>query len=110
MAKYRKKPVVIEAEQWFKNGDHSEDDCRMMRGKNDKPFLSEGKIVRYFRRPDVSGLKICTYCKKLMTIHGWIDTKEGGHIVCPGDWIITGVVGEHYPCKPDIFEETYEKV
>jgi hypothetical protein len=30
--------------------------------------------------------------------------------VCPGDYIITGVKGEHYPCKPDIFEQTYEKV
>jgi len=42
--------------------------------------------------------------------HGWIDTLEDGHNVCPGDWIITGVKGEYYPCKPDIFEETYEKV
>lgn len=41
--------------------------------------------------------------------HGWIDTMEGGHIVCPGDWIITGVKGENYPCKPDIFETTYER-
>jgi len=40
--------------------------------------------------------------------HGWIDTLEGGHIVCPGDWIITGVKGENYPCKPDIFEATYD--
>jgi hypothetical protein len=40
--------------------------------------------------------------------HGWIDTLEGGHNVCPGDWIITGVKGEHYPCKPDIFAATYE--
>ena len=42
--------------------------------------------------------------------HGWVDTLEGGHIVCPKDWIITGVNGEHYPCKPDIFEMTYEAV
>ena len=41
--------------------------------------------------------------------HGWIDTLEGGHIVCPGDWIITGVKGENYPCKPDIFAATYEE-
>ena len=40
--------------------------------------------------------------------HGWCPTLEGGHIVSPGDWIITGVKGEHYPCKPDIFEMTYE--
>ena len=45
-----------------------------------------------------------------MHVHGWIDTKEGGHIVCPGDWIITGVAGENYPCKPDIFAATYDPV
>jgi hypothetical protein len=45
-----------------------------------------------------------------MRWHGWIETLEGGHIVCPGDYIITGIKGEHYPCKPDIFEATYEKV
>jgi hypothetical protein len=42
--------------------------------------------------------------------HGWIDTPDGGHVVCPGDWVITGVNGEHYPCKPDVFEATYEEV
>jgi hypothetical protein len=42
--------------------------------------------------------------------HGRIETLEGEHIVCPGDMIITGVKGEKYPCKPDIFEMTYLKV
>jgi hypothetical protein len=37
-----------------------------------------------------------------------IDTLEGSHQVTEGDWIITGVKGEHYPCKPDIFAITYE--
>lgn len=41
---------------------------------------------------------------------GWVKTLEGGHVVTPGDWIITGVKGEHYPCKPDIFAATYESV
>jgi hypothetical protein len=39
-----------------------------------------------------------------------IHTLEGDMIASPGDWIITGVKGETYPCKPDIFEETYELV
>ena len=39
-----------------------------------------------------------------------IHTLEGDMIASPGDWIITGIIGEKYPCKPDIFEETYEKV
>jgi hypothetical protein len=41
---------------------------------------------------------------------GWIHTLEGQMQVTIGDWIITGVKGEHYPCKPDIFEMTYEAV
>lgn len=113
--KYRKKPVVIEATQWFKNGDHPEDQCVMVHPDASSetqfhPFKSEGKVVRLFRRPDVHGTDRCGNCQKIWGIHGWIDTLEGGHIVCPGDWIITGVKGERYPCKPDIFEATYEKV
>ena len=74
MAKFKKKPVVIEATQWFKMGDH--------------PEVVEATL---------SGMPIA-----------WIETLEGGHIVTPGDYIITGVVGETYPCKPNIFEMTYE--
>lgn len=110
--RYRKKPVIIDATQWFKNGDHPQDAIEMIsvgHGKYD-PFPSEGKVVRYFCHPVVSGKKACEHCKQEMQIHGWIDTLEGGHIVCPGDWIITGVKGEHYPCKPDIFEATYDPV
>lgn len=104
--RYRKKPVVIEATQWFKNGDHPKDNCCPISPTN--PDLSEGEVVRYFRHPDVSGKTICSKCNKTMHEHGWIDTLEDGHNVCPGDWIITGVKGEFYPCKPDIFEQTYE--
>jgi hypothetical protein len=110
MTQFRKKPVVIDATQWFKNGDHPQDHCVTLRNAEGEGFLSEGKVVRYFRRPDVSGNSTCRHCGLMMQFHGWIDTKEGGHIVCPGDWIITGVVGEHYPCKPDIFAATYEAV
>lgn len=39
--------------------------------------------------------------------HGYIKTLEGGHIVTPGDWIATGVDGEHWPIKPGIFAKTY---
>lgn len=109
MAKYQKKPVVVEASQWFKNGDHPEDNSERIRYTgSEESFLSEGKVVRYFRRPDVPGDEHCKHCAHTMHVHGWIDTLEGGHIVCPGDWIITGVAGERYPCKPDIFKRTYE--
>jgi hypothetical protein len=122
--KYRKKPVVIEATQWFKNGDHPEDDVfRPFEDTGKIPTIPrEGKIVRYFRHPNISGETICRYCGKKMDDHGWIDTlssemtglgrytPEYGHKVCPGDFVITGVAGEKYPCKPDIFEKTYEPV
>ena len=112
MAKYRKKPVVIEAVQWFKNGDHPEDNCVPIQpSEGDKEvFMSEGKVVRYYRRPELDGQDKCNYCNDIMHNHGWIDTSEGGHIVCPGDWIIKGIKGEFYPCKPDIFEHSYELV
>lgn len=40
----------------------------------------------------------------------YIETLEGRMHASPGDWIITGVNGEQYPCKPDVFEKTYESV
>src|SRR3990167_7118981 len=90
--KFRKKPVVIEATQWFKNGDHPEDysenttafeggELRVFTGAERKAQEWEGAIVRYFRRPDEPGEKVCRHCSMTMHVHGWIDTKEGGHIV-----------------------------
>jgi hypothetical protein len=119
MPKFRKKPVVIEASQWFSNGDHPNDydldHPDPISGKNytaqyRKENNWEGDVVRYYRHPDIPGERVCGHCAETMHVHGWIDTLEGGHIVCPSDWIITGVKGERYPCKPDIFEATYEPV
>lgn len=87
---YRKKPVVIEAVQWFKHGDHPE----VM-----NPVWSH------------CGGNFCDVCGRLLDgIHGFIKTLEGGHRVCPGDWIIKGVKGEFYPCKPDVLAATYDAV
>jgi hypothetical protein len=112
--KYRKKPIEVEATQWFKNGDHPRDNSQpyrpMEEGETLDDVLSEGQVVRYFRHPEVEGSRSCEKCGQQMHYHGWIDTLEGGHIVCPNDWIITGIKGEYYPCKPDIFEATYELV
>jgi hypothetical protein len=114
VTRWRKKPVEVEAHQWFKNGDHPADNCRMItpdRASTTQfaPFLSEGEVVRYFRNPEVPGDSPCRNgCGYRMQDHGWIDTLEGGHIVCPGDWVITGVAGERYPCKDGIFQATYE--
>lgn len=110
MAKFRKKPIIIEAEQWFKNGDHSKDGKETFIDNEGDVSLKEGKVVRYFRHPDVPGTNVCRYCILTMHFHGWIDTLEGGHIVCPGDWIVTGVKNEKYPVKPGIFDMTYEKI
>lgn len=121
MGFFTKKPITIQATRWFKNGDHPQDQCRELISSEGKPFLSEGKVVRYYRHPEDDGRRICGAptvvdpqvpgkgCGNPMHYHGWIDTLEGGHNVCPGDWIITGVKGEMYPCKPDIFEATYYK-
>jgi hypothetical protein len=108
--RYRKKPVVIEAIRWFQNGDHPEDGTDIFTSGEFVNARCEGKVVRYFRRPDVDGETPCRRCAVRMHEHGWIDTPEGGHIVCPGDWIIKGVQGEFYPCKPHIFETNYEPV
>lgn len=119
MSRFRKKPVVIEAVQWFKNGDHPEDYWGLIIPEMTEaevralPKTTEGKVVRYYRHPAVRGDGVCISsmpCAYTMHEHGWIDTPEGGHTVCPGDWVITGIAGEHYPCKPDIFAATYEAV
>jgi hypothetical protein len=111
MTRYRKLPVEIDATQWFENGDHPDDgDERFPEGSEFAGEKYEGAVVRYFRHPTVPGEKLCENCGQTMHVHGWIDTLEGGHIVCPGDWIITGVKGERYPVKPDIFAATYEPV
>ncbi len=80
----------------------------MLDGENLEDVLAEGKVVRYYRHPAYAGSSLCDQCGHSYHYHGWIDTLEQGHRVCPGDFIITGVMGERYPCKPNIFEATYE--
>lgn len=82
MAKYRKRPVVIEAFQYRS----SEHDYR----------LADDVIAGRVRYPEDGTMLI--------------QTLEGVMCAQPGDWIIRGVNGELYPCKPDIFEKTYEMV
>ena len=80
MAKYRKRPVVIEAVQWT--------------GENLLEILQFSKDS--FIDRDNYTLKI--------------ETLEGVMTVSRGDYIVKGVDGEFYPCKPDIFEKTYDEV
>lgn len=86
MAKFRKKPVVIDAKQFWP----------------DKKPWPEGVDVR-------PGVVVVRDAERPLTDAWWIETLEGPFQVMPGDWIITGVKGERYPCKPDIFEATYDK-
>lgn len=83
--KFRKKPVVIEATQW-------DETLKTLKTIGCKHMSCSGNI----NHPNV-----CTDLR--------IETLEGIMRVGKGDWIIKGVQDEYYPCKPDIFDATYEK-
>lgn len=80
---YKKKPVIVEAIQWT--------------GENEQQIF---KWMSSHNKHD--------YC--MANGHMIIKTLEGDHIANIGDFIIRGVHGEYYPCKPDIFQKTYEHV
>jgi len=111
---YRKREVIIEATQWFKNGDHPKDDRKeFIDSETGKPFLGEGEIVRYYRTPNMDGQNKCKACGKIMHNHGWLDTHASNKslaIVCPGDFVITKWKNKYQPCEPGKFEYEYEKV
>ncbi len=85
MPKFRKKPVIIEAIQFT------------MKDMNITDISKFTKNKASFMRKDEH--PVCV-----------IPTLEGDMIASIGDWIIKGVKGEFYPCKPDIFKQTYEAV
>lgn len=93
--KFRKKPVVIEAILW--TGDNLRD-----------VLAFTGKHPRF----DEWFQSFEAYEAHVVADRGafHIKTLEGTMEAMPGDWIIRGVAGEHYPCKPDIFEATYDAV
>lgn len=92
--KYRKKPVVIEAFKY--DGDLKSSDSKYY-----VPYWAitafENGIMHYGEMEGQPG-------------ELFIETLEGTHHVSVGDYIICGINGELYPCKPDIFEKTYEAV
>ena len=65
-----------DASRWFKNGDHPLDACEIF-DAGSGPFQGEGKVVRYYRRPDDDENRQCERCGNIMHLHGWIDTLEG---------------------------------
>ena len=84
MTKFRKKPVIIDAVQWTGNN------------YSEISKLGETSAV----------------CRHLSVLENrlMVDTMEGVMAASINDWIIRGVKGELYPCKPDIFEMTYERI
>lgn len=119
--KYKMKPVIIEATQWFKNGDHPLDYSKTHTGLENGELRQfyleerrmlewEGDVVRYYRHPKMDGQHKCRRCGNIMHDHGWIESIKSDHIVCPGDYILTDATGEYYPCKPDVFAATYEVI
>jgi hypothetical protein len=85
MAQYRKKPVVIEAIQF--NGKNAEEIEQWSNNKVKAGPVSEDTLSRDYLE---------------------IETLEGTMTAQPNDYVIKGVKGEFYPCKPDIFEQTYD--
>lgn len=88
---YRKKPVVIEAMQYENNASAS----AIINWAN-----SHGTTIKYWCGNDES-CRLETHALRIPTLEGNMDASIG-------DFIIKGVNGEFYPCKPDIFEKTYE--
>ena len=92
--KYRKKPIVIEAVQWNHNDREMFD---FLEKTNPNESISTNGENFYIDHNKIEGGLI-------------IKTLEGEHIASLGDFIIKGISGEFYPCKPDIFEKTYEPI
>lgn len=89
--KYKKKPVIIEAVEFkgfLEDDDFSERPDWLLKA------IYDDNIVKFFDKPG------------LLTIN----TLEGPIYASPGDFIIKGIQGEIYPCKPDIFKQTYESI
>jgi len=84
--RYRKKPVVVEARRWY-GRDNTSDVLAWVAHNGGKARLSSRDGAHHLE----------------------VDTLEGTTLASEGDWIIRGVHGEFYPCKPDIFEATYEE-
>jgi len=98
--RYRRKSLMVDAEQWFEVTYDREP------GVNTTPIYHLD--VGYYRTPDLDGQSVCKHCQFVMHDHGWIDTHDGGRVVCPGDRVITEVNGEKYPCNDELFRATYE--
>ena len=96
--RWRKKPVEIEA-------------MRLHAETSEEEFLdpntrAHAEIAGWMMGHGFRGFKVCGAKRPFGLL---IETLEGPMLASPGDWVIRGVQGEFYPCKPDIFEATYER-
>jgi hypothetical protein len=106
--KYRKKPTLTDATQWFKNGDHPDDKSESVERPGSSPGMSEGQVVRHFRSLNIPGGRFCPDCGNVMQKHGVLLGLNGEETVCPGDYIVTNHKGQYYVLKPEAFEAMYE--
>lgn len=97
--KFRKKPVVVEAVQITH--------AMLENFATSGGALPAGVSTRFERAGLASTLATDA---AVFSVRAFVKTLEGEMTITPGDWLITGVKGEKYPCKPDIFEATYEPV
>lgn len=86
-AKYRKRPVVVEARRLDNTEESAREVAAWCSGHYSPDSNPDGSDPMHFVV---------------------INTLEGNHLATPGDYVIRGVQGEFYPCKPDIFDATYE--
>lgn len=102
--KYRKKPVVIEAKQWFPPPDERHDPSMVVERKGNQVDPPDYRQVGdlYCAMPVMPGFNtVAIYM---------IRTLEGDMKLSPGDYVVIGVHGEKYCVKPDIFEASYDEV
>lgn len=104
MPKYRKKPVVIEARQFIGEPLETYGIYQWIE-KNTLGSFEPLDVIEGRKPWPASGVTIDPRDGRMV-----IATLEGGHWVTVGDYVIRGVQGEFYPCKPDIFAATYEAV
>ena len=97
MAQFRKKPVVIEAIQYTGEPESNREIIDWTRSTPTNAFMDTAVRNCSPEYPDGFDYPVLK-----------ITTLEGDHTVSPGDWVIRGVAGEHYACKPDIFAATYD--
>ena len=95
--KARRKPIELEVKQWFPPGHEKHDPQMLKTYKNGEPR----KLGDLYQFSCIKGMGDDVF---------FIKTLEGDMKVSPGDWVITGVNGEKWAVKPDIFEKTYDIV